>query len=324
MRRDVPPPLDVISRDGVPCGEPVPPTAFPQLLGESRIMRVMRERLIALAQVPWPVILSGRSGTGKRVAAHYLHAASPRRAGPFVTLSMTTLAAGLEHDDLAGHVAGAFTGARGDRIGAVESAHGGTLFLDEILDASPAAQGRLLHILEDAAIARVGEVRARSVDVRIVVATNRSIAEAVLRGEFRPDLSYRLGSLGVRLPALVEHLEDVPLIAAAALARFAADIGQPPPELPESVLERLLDYSWPGNVRELENALRHYLVFARLPDTILRPRATRAAGDRPARIRAALAAHGGTKRRAAQALGVSRSTLYRWLADARDVPSAER
>lgn len=296
------------------------------LLGHSAAMRDVRERLRLFAPVPWPVRLHGSSGSGKGQAARFLHLCSDRRSGPFVIQSMTGLAEGLEVAQLTGYVAGAFTGAVHDRSGAVENAHGGTLFLDEIADASMKAQNVLLHLLEDGYVQRVGESRPRLVDVRMIVATNKNLEEAVQAGRFRDDLLHRLGRFVVQLPSLRDHREDIPDIAAVVLHRFAAQLGREAPVLPAKVMETLLTYDWPGNVRELEWVMREYLVLGTLPSLGPAKRVVEgvppcsARSARAARARAAIAQHAGDKTAAARSLGISRMSLYRWLKEANQQP----
>jgi DNA-binding NtrC family response regulator len=272
-------------------------------------MRAVRERLRALAQVPWPVRIEGPTGSGKGLAARVLHRASPRAAGPFVAQSLTLLSPGLELARLVGWVRGAFTGSAGESPGAFESAHGGTLFLDEIACAGTEVQAALLQLLEDGEVRRLGEPRSRRLDVRLVFATNTNLERAVTRGHFREDLYHRLGSLVVQMPALKDHPEDIPEIAAAMLARRAAEAGMEPPRLTPHDLARLLAFDWPGNVRELENALLHLLAVGALPDSLAVP----PAGWR-ARLEESLLRHGGNKAAVARQLGISRKSLYKALA----------
>jgi len=250
------------------------------LLGTSDAMRAVRAQLCDLAPAPWPVRLEGPTGSGKGAAARFLHLVSPRRDGPFVTQPLTALSDGLELPLLVGHRAGTFTGAFRDQTGAFEHAHRGTLFLDEIADAAPAAQGHLLHPLEDGAVKPLGEPRPRWVDVRVVVATNRSLDDAVRAGTFREDLYYRLGPFVVRLPALRDRREDIPLLGTALLPREAAHLGRVAPTLPARVLDALCAYPWPGNVRELLAALRYFAPLGWPGERVSAPEHERSTGER--------------------------------------------
>lgn len=283
------------------------------LVGSSAAMGEVREQLLELAQHDVPVFLQGESGTGKGAAARFVHRGSARGRGPFVTLSMTMLTPGLELDRFAGHAAGAFTDAKGDMPGALEAAYGGSLLLDELGDATPPVQGILLHVLEDRQIQRQGEHRPRAVDVRFILATNRDLEEAVARGTFRKDLFYRLPSVGVTMPPLREHLDDLPELVAVLLERAAMRYRCAVRPLGRTALDRMAVYAWPGNVRELERTLERWLVQGRLPPAIVGDVGERPGDRRAVQAREALARQGGDKSAAARNLGVSRTTLYRWL-----------
>jgi DNA-binding NtrC family response regulator len=293
--------------------------AEPALLGSSARMQAVRERLRTLAVVPWPVRIEGPTGSGKGLAARFLHAASRRAGGLFVSQSLTLLPPGLELARLVGWARGAFTGAAAESPGAFESAHGGTLFLDELACAGPEVQAALLQLLEDGEVRRLGEPRPRRLDVRLVFATNTNLEDAVGSGQFREDLYHRLGSLVVRMPALREHADDIPEIAAAILARRAAEAGLEPPRLSAHDLAGLLALDWPGNVRELENALLHLLAVGALPESLAAP----PEGWR-AWLEESLLRHGGNKTAVARQLGISRRTVYRALATPERSPTRDR
>jgi DNA-binding NtrC family response regulator len=293
-------------------------TANGLLVGSSAVMGEVREELRVLARYDVPVFLSGETGTGKGAAALFLHRASARAGGPFVVQSMTMLTPGLEADRFSGHVAGSFTDAKGDLPGAVESANGGSLFLDEIADASPATQGVLLHVLEDTSVQRSGEYRRRLVDVRLILATNENLTQAVLARAFRKDLYHRLPPVGVTMPPLRQHLDDLPELAEALLARTVTRYRCPDRSLGPLELGWLAEYSWPGNVRELDRALQQWLIQGSFPPEILSGAPSGAPLGRRARARATVERHRGNKSAAARELGVTRMTLYRWLADDRD------
>jgi DNA-binding NtrC family response regulator len=273
-------------------------------------MRAVRARLEAFAAVPWPVRIEGPTGTGKALAARFLHCASPRAAGPFIAQAVTLLDRGLALAELLGWGPGAFTGAIGESPGAFERAHGGTLFLDELACARPRVQAALLQLLEDGQVKRMGEPRARRVDVRLVFATNASLEDAVAAGAFQRDLYYRLGALIVQMPALKDHAADIPEIAAGILARRAAEAGQNPPRLRPDELARLRAYHWPGNVRQLDHVLQLRILFTELPERF----DASSDGDWHAELDDALRRHGGNKAATARQLGVSVRTVHRALA----------
>jgi two-component system repressor protein LuxO len=279
------------------------------------------------------VFVTGESGTGKELAASAVHRLSPRAAGPFVPINCAAIPRDLIESEIFGHVRGAFTGAVADRQGAAQAADGGTLFLDEICEMDLALQGKLLRFVQTGQFTPVGASRPVSVDVRFVCATNRDPLAEVKAGRFREDLYYRLHVVPLRLPPLRERGEDVILLAEAFLARAAAEEGRRFRRLSPDAKAALLAHSWPGNVRELENAIRGAVVLAdgeeltaeMLPASVrLSPPSRRApppAADPSAilplaeverrAIEAAIAACGGNIPRAAAALGISPSTLYR-------------
>jgi len=227
-----------------------------------------------------------------------------------VECHVNALAEGLEAAELAGYARGSFTGASADRAGLFESAHGGTLFLDEVGTASPRTQLLLLQLVE-ANVRRIGESRVRKIDVRMVFATNSNLEEMVKAGVFRADLYYRMGTLIVNTPALEEHREDIPELAATILANLAHEVGRECPRLTRGALDRLTAYEWPGNVRQLEQVLKYYMAFGKLPDVVRRP------GRKPSEWRdqldEVLARHGGGITGAARELRISRKAFYREL-----------
>jgi NtrC-family two-component system response regulator AlgB len=274
------------------------------------------------------VLLLGESGTGKNVLARAIHAWSPRRAGPFVTISCTTLAEHLLESELFGHVKGAFTGAWKDKPGRLESAAGGTLFLDEVGDLPPELQAKLLRFLEERRFERVGDTRTVEIDARLVAATNRDLDAEVATGRFRADLFYRLAVVALRLPPLRERREDLPALADHLLATLAARHGRALPRLSPEARAALAAYGWPGNVRELANALERALVLSpgdaigveSLPDPVLAPPAP-AGAEEPAaelsleeverrHVRRVLASSA-TLEEAAARLGIDPTTLWR-------------
>ncbi len=227
--------------------------AYAGIIGRSPRMLDMLRMVDRAAEAALPVVIHGESGTGKELVARALHDNGPRRQAPFVAINCGAVPEQLLESELFGHVRGAFTGADRDRRGVFEVASGGTLFLDEIADTGPAMQAKLLRVLQDGLIRRVGDDQVRRVDVRVVTASNRRLADLVAAGTFREDLYYRLNVLSVEVPALRDRLEDIPAIAHHVLARLAA--GGEPPRITRAALARLAAYRWPGNVRELENEL---------------------------------------------------------------------
>jgi NtrC-family two-component system response regulator AlgB len=271
------------------------------------------------------VLLRGENGTGKGVLARLLHSRSPRRERPFVVVNCPTLSEELLASELFGHARGAFTGAVRDQEGRVEAAEGGTVFLDEIGEISPALQAKLLRFLQEKQFERVGEVRTRSADVRVVAATNRDLEAEVAAGRFREDLLYRLNVVEVTVPPLRERPEDLLPLARRFVAFFARQARRAAPELSPSAEKALAAYPWPGNVRELRNAIERALILA--PGQVLEPEAfpERIASQPPAPALGAdftadeierehvlrVIARAPTLEDAARILGLDASTLWR-------------
>jgi two-component system response regulator HydG len=297
-----------------------------RVVAESAAMRALLTRAAPIAAAgAAPVILRGETGSGKEVVARTLHANSPRRGRPFVAINVAALPAELLESELFGHVKGAFTGAVASKAGLFEAADGGTLFLDEIAEMPAALQAKLLRALQDGELRRVGDTRAFAVDVRILCATHRDLADAVERRAFREDLYYRLKVFTLEVPPLRERRADI-----LPLARlFAARHGAATPRFTPAACAALEGWRWPGNVRELENAVQHGVVLAgggdidvaHLPDELrerrpARPRArplrTLAEAERD-HILEVLEACGGNQIRAAEVLGIGRTTLWRKL-----------
>ncbi|RMG31364.1 MAG: sigma-54-dependent Fis family transcriptional regulator, partial [Gammaproteobacteria bacterium] len=231
------------------------------LVGESPAMQALRELIARVAPTGSPVLICGETGTGKELVARAIHQGSGRD-GLFVPVNCAALPAELLESELFGHVRGAFTGAHQARTGKFELADGGTLFLDEITEMPVALQAKLLRALQEGVIERLGSNQPREIDLRVVAATNRDPARAVADGVFRQDLLYRLDVLRIEVPPLRERREDIPSLARHFLARQAARMGVPVPELSPEVMERLRAYHWPGNVRELENVMERALVLS--------------------------------------------------------------
>jgi two-component system response regulator HydG len=217
----------------------------------------------AVAYSSTTVLVTGESGTGKELVARALHARSPRKAHPFVALNCGALTETLLESELFGHVKGAFTGAQRDQKGLFDAADGGTIFLDEIGDIPLSTQVRLLRVLQEGDIKRVGSADSVKVDVRVIAATHRDLPKLVKSGRFREDLFYRLNVINIPLPALRERTEDVPLLAHHFLRRYSDRLGKRVKTLAPEALEMLCGYRWPGNVRELENAVERAVVLCR-------------------------------------------------------------
>ncbi len=244
-------------------------SAGPVVLGSSAGMKQLLETASRAAQGTTTILLTGESGSGKQVLAEYLHAQSPRHAGPFVYLNCVALSDELIESTLFGHERGAFTGAVSRKEGRLEAAAGGTAFLDEVGDVSPRLQAKLLHFLESGEFERVGGTRTIRVDCRVIAATNRDLEAAVREGAFREDLYFRLNVIGLRIPPLRERTEDIPELAEAFLARFAAELRRGALRFAPETLGILTRYAWPGNVRQLRNAVERMAVLA--PGEILTP-----------------------------------------------------
>jgi len=234
---------------------------FKAILGTSPAVQKALDLLIHAAKSDVTVLLEGESGTGKEIAARAVHAESVRRSGPFIAVNCGAIPEGLLESEMFGHVKGAFTGATASRQGRFEEADGGTIFLDEIGELRPDLQVRLLRVLQEKAIQRVGGTGSQSVDVRVMAATNRNLKAEVARGTFREDLFYRLAVFPVRLPPLRERGEDVLLLANAFLRRFATAHGKKLGGFTPEALRALQTYAWPGNIRELENALERATIL---------------------------------------------------------------
>jgi len=238
---------------------------FENLVGAAPAMRRVFETLQKVAETDLTVLVRGESGTGKELVAQALHARSPRRGRPFVAVNCAAISRELVESELFGHEKGAFTGADARRIGRFESASGGTLLLDEIGDMPPDTQAKVLRVLQERALERVGGRETLPVDVRVVAATHRNLEEEVREGRFREDLYYRLRVVEIALPPLRERREDIPALALRSLERVTGRLGLAKKQLSESALARLVRHDWPGNVRELANAIEQAAVLASGP-----------------------------------------------------------
>jgi DNA-binding NtrC family response regulator len=297
------------------------------LVGVSYPLRQIVEQIERVAPVDISVLISGETGSGKEVASRAVHALSPRAKGPFVAVNCAAFTESLLGSQLFGHRKGAFTGAVQDHVGLFESATGGTVFLDEIGDMPIALQSSLLRVLDTREVVRLGDSRTRPTDFRLVAATNRDLRQQIRDGSFREDLYYRIRGLEIRLPALRERREDIPLLVQHFARESAALFGADAPEFSDAAMARLLDYDWPGNVRELRSAVSFAFLHCRrrivavddLPPEIRNLTRTTSTllnlekGDPRTQIISALARAGGNRARAARLLGLSRATLYRRL-----------
>jgi transcriptional regulator with PAS, ATPase and Fis domain len=258
--------------DGAEISAPAASTgAFRELLGEGRAMLDLRRSLLRAGRRNEDLLLLGESGTGKEIAAQGVHAASGR-PGRFVAVNCCELTRELSGSALFGHVRGAFTGAQGERKGAFRAAEGGTLLLDEVNSLGLELQGQLLRALESRQIVPLGSDDPQSVDVRLIYASNASLADEVRRGSFRQDLFNRIHALVVRLPPLRERLEDLPLLVGHFLVRFSRRYGYPIPELEREAVQRLREHGWPGNVRELQQVLTRATLHCDASHTLVRLR----------------------------------------------------
>ena len=297
------------------------------VVAESAKSRELLELVRRVAPSRATVLIQGESGSGKELIARLLHYWSDRVGRPFVAVNCKAFAEGVLESELFGHERGAFTGAIASRAGCFERAHGGTLFLDEIGEVSPEFQAKLLRVLQDGEVLRVGGAETRRVDVRVVTATNRVLRDEVAEGRFREDLFFRLNVIPIVVPPLRERQEDVAPLARQFLARFAAEAGRPL-RFGAEAETALAEHAWPGNVRELENVVERAAVLCRgetigPEDLLLEPPRDvpggRAAGtlqeaiDRASaeRLRAALVECDDNRAEAARLLGIDRTTLYR-------------
>ena len=235
---------------------------YEEIVGRSPALKQALALLEVVAPTDTSVLLLGETGTGKELFAHALHEQSPRKDRPFVTVNCAAIPSSLLESELFGHEKGAFTGAISTKVGRFEVADGGTLFLDEVGDLAMDLQAKLLRVLQDHEVTKVGATRSRKVDVRVVAATNRDLGKAMSEGHFRQDLYYRLGVFTIRLPPLRERLEDIPLLAWAFIQRRQAGLGRSVERIPRRAMEALSSYGWPGNVRELENVIERALILS--------------------------------------------------------------
>jgi DNA-binding NtrC family response regulator len=300
---------------------------LPQMIAESPKMKPILQLMERVGPSDANVLITGEHGTGKELVAQWLHASSPRSARSFIAVNMGGLSEGLFESELFGHVKGSFTDAKTDRVGRFELADGGTLFLDEIGTVPLALQSKLLRVLQTGDVERVGSSKARHVDVRVVSATNANLSQEVAEGRFREDLLFRLNTIEIHRPALRDRREDVPALAMHFLRRHSARYRKTLGGFDSPAMQLLLAHPWPGNIRELDHAIERAVLLAqgdviRSGDLGLRAGSSAAPRmeDLPLEdvekllIQKALSRYDGNVSRAAQALGLSRSALYRRIA----------
>jgi DNA-binding NtrC family response regulator len=239
--------------------------AFHNLIGKSPAMQEVYAKIGQVADTRTTVVITGESGTGKELAARALHFNSSRRDRPFVGLNCAALPETLIETELFGHEKGAFTDAHGRRIGQFELAHGGTLFLDEITELSLTMQAKLLRVLQERELKRIGGAQAIKVDVRIIAATNRNLLDEVAKGRFREDMYYRINVVSLFLPPLRERRQDIPQLAEHFLATASREAKRGPHGFSKAALEALARYDWPGNVRELQNVVEQTMIWCARP-----------------------------------------------------------
>jgi DNA-binding NtrC family response regulator len=303
-------------------------------VAQSAVMKALLQTVQTVARAPTTVLFTGETGTGKEELARHLHFSSPRAKGPFVAVNCGAIPAELAESELFGHEKGAFTGAHAVQVGLFERADGGTLFLDEVGELPLPIQVKLLRVLQERCVQRVGGGRLLPVDVRVVAATHRPLEALVEKGQFRDDLFWRLNVVRLQVPPLRERPDDVLPLAQHLLQRLGATLGRSAPTLAKGAEAALARSSWPGNVRQLANALERALVLQAVPGPITAAELTEQGGatasaqsvaegtlaqklavvEREAIVRALKAARG-VKSAAAEALDISRPTLDRKLAE---------
>ncbi len=254
-----------------------------EIVGKSFAIRALIEKVERVAPTPARVLITGENGTGKELVARAIHRLSGRggSGAGFVEVNCAAIPSELIESELFGHVKGSFTGAIADRAGKFEQADGGTLFLDEIADMSLSAQAKVLRVLEDGVVTRIGGAKPVSVDVRVIAATNKNLESEITEGRFREDLYYRLDVVPLSVPALRERREDIPLLLAHFVALLSSREGMTPRTIAPDAVERLTSHDWPGNVRELRNTVERLLILA-TGNTITAADVDRLVGQRPA------------------------------------------
>ena len=300
---------------------------MPRIIADSPKMKPTLQLMERVGPSDANVLITGEHGTGKELVAQWLHASSARAQKPFIPVNMGGLSEGLFESELFGHVKGAFTDAKTDRVGRFELADGGSIFLDEIGNVPLPLQAKLLRVLQTGDVERVGSSKARHVDVRVISATNVVLHEEVASGRFREDLLFRLNTIELHLPPLRERREDIPPLAMHFLRRHAARYRKQLAAFDAGAMQVLLEHPWPGNIRELDHAVERAVLLAQTDNVRAHDLALRGASPAAARledltleeverllIQKALGRYEGNVSRAAQALGLSRSALYRRIA----------
>lgn len=309
--------------------------SFHQILGKSKAIQAVFDLIRRVADSPTNVLITGESGTGKELVAKAIHYNSDRRDAPFIPVNCAAIPEQLLESELFGHMRGSFTDAKMDKRGLFEEAQKGTVFLDEISELPLLLQAKILRVIQEKEIRRVGATKPTSVDVRIIAATNLNLNEEVKAKRFREDLYYRLNVIEIKLPPLRERREDIPLLVDAFLKKCGEARGKELKGVSESALAMLIDYAWPGNVRELENVIERAVTLSlgeKISPNDLPPAVQGARGDRRVLDEAAektlplheiekeyikkiLEKMGGNKYQAAHVLGIDRKTLYRKLGE---------
>ena len=236
-----------------------------EIVGTSYAVRGVIEKIERVAKTPARVLITGENGTGKELVARAIHSQSTRAQAPFVEVNCAAIPAELIESELFGHMKGSFTGAVADRAGKFEQAHGGTLFLDEVGDMSLAAQAKVLRVLQDGVVTRIGGSKPIQVDVRVLAATNKEVEAEISAGRFREDLYYRLNVVPIHVPPLRERREDIPLLIGHFVAQLTGPAGVAPRAMTDEAVTRLSQLDWPGNVRELRNTIERLLILASGP-----------------------------------------------------------
>jgi DNA-binding NtrC family response regulator len=303
---------------------------FEGMIGRSPLMLEVYAKIRRIAPHFRTVLVTGATGTGKELVAKALHRLSPASRGPFVVCNCSALVDNLVESELFGHVRGAFTGATHDKVGMFEHAGGGTVFLDEIGELAPAAQAKLLRVLQNHQVQRVGSLTPRDIDVRVIAATHRNLKTMIREGQFREDLYYRLTVVEIALPVLASRREDLPLLERYFIEKFSAEYNKPISGLVRRVQTRLAAYPWPGNVRELENVIGNACIMTNgnlidigdLPEKLRGSLTDAPLGDEDSlslhelqrrHVLRVLESVGGNKARAAEVLGIGRATIYELL-----------
>ncbi len=296
---------------------------FMGLLGKSIPMQRLYEHIRNAAVSEAPVLIIGESGSGKNLVAHAIHKLGRRRDGPFIQMNCASLNEQLLESELFGHKKGSFTGAVSDRIGRFEAAHDGGIFLDEIGDMPMTMQVKLLRVLEEKVVERVGDHKPIPVNIRLISATNKDLSSLIHAGKFREDLLYRINSIVINVPPLRERKEDIPLIALHYLRKISSVNNKEIRSISPSAMEILIDFPWPGNVRRLINALEHSAATCKsdtievsdLPDYLVYEKKTEINENRIdiEEIRSTLSLYKGNRTLAAKHLGISRVTLWKRL-----------